>query len=281
MSLIDILQKDRDFLIIITNNIKCVLDDIMEQIKLSHCSDKNNASICGKCRFCREFADNRYHYIFRIEKDRTKQKIGIEKMREYEHYFYMKIENGYKKYFFIQEAEDLSVDAQNHMLKTLEEIPDNTFFFFLCRNINNILPTVLSRGRKLFLHSEAEEKLWGDCEELKNVYQCFMDFWASQKKRDINLYETLKSDILLKKNFNYEEKKVLLRFLLDKIGNKIMQDSTSLQIPHLLYVVEEVLEMIMQLKYNVTLELYIMDLYIKILKWKNLRDDSVSTLPNR
>ncbi len=252
-----------------------VYELILEQIKASHClfdslklSNVENLSACNKCESCREFLDKRYHYIFKITKDNGKQNIEIEKIREWENYFYMKVENKYKKYFFVENAESLSIEAQNHMLKILEEIPNNTFFFFLCRSINNVLPTILSRGRKFFVHSDSEEEVWDDYEELKNIYQYIVDFWSSQKKRDINLYEMLKSNILLKKDINYEEKKVLLKLLLYRIGNKIIHDFR--QQSYLLYVVEEILELIMQLKYNVTLELYIMDLYIKIVKWKEL-----------
>lgn len=271
MNIISELAKERGFFIVLTNNMHQTFELILEQIKSSRClSYSSKLSACNSCESCKEFVDNRYYYIFKFTKNDVKQIISIEKIREWENYFYMKVENKYKKYFIVENAENLTVEAQNHMLKILEEIPNNTFFFFLCKNINSVLPTILSRARKFFVHSEVKEEVWDEYEELKNIYQYIVDFWSFQKKKDINLYEMLKNNIILNKNINYEEKQTLLKLLLDRIGNKIIQDFKHS--PYLLYIVEEILELIMRLKYNIGLEVYIMDLYIKIVKWKNLQN---------
>lgn len=269
MKLIAQLKKNTGFSVILTNNIQKAYESVLEQIKLSRCANITSTNACNECISCNEFINKKYHYIFRIGKEREKQNISIEKIREYENYFYMKVENGYKKYFFIEEAETLSIEAQNHMLKILEEIPANTFFFFLCKNINNIIPTILSRGTKTFIKDNIDEDFGEDYKELKETYQYIVDFWYSQKKRDITLYEKLKDTILFKDNLDYEEKKTIMKFLLYKFGKKIMEDCK--QNIYLLYIVEEILDFIMQLKYNITLELFVLHLYIKILKWKNIQ----------
>lgn len=266
------LKKKTGFFVVITDDIPKSFNLLLEQIKLSRCTNSILTSPCNQCAFCKEFVENRYYYIFKITKNKAEQNISIDEIRNHENYFYMKVENNYKKYFFVEEAESLSVDAQNHMLKILEEIPDNTFFFFLCLNINTLLPTILSRSKKLFLKWATQEDSWGDYGRFKNIYQYILDFWYSPKKRDVNLYTILKENILLSNDIKYEQKKDVLKFLLDRLANQVFKDCYHQ--PYLANIVEELIDMIAQLKYNVTLELYILNLYIKILKWKNLIQSS-------
>ena len=51
-----------------------------------------------------------------------------------------------KKLFIIFEADLMNVNAQNKLLKTIEDADDNTTFLFLCQSLTNILPTVKSRA---------------------------------------------------------------------------------------------------------------------------------------
>lgn len=48
-------------------------------------------------------------------------------------------------------ADDMNENAQNALLKTLEEPYPNTLILLLCENIGHLLPTILSRCKKLYL----------------------------------------------------------------------------------------------------------------------------------
>lgn len=52
-----------------------------------------------------------------------------------------------RKVAVIPDAEDLNQDAQNVLLKTLEEPPADSLIILLCRSTGSFLPTVLSRCR--------------------------------------------------------------------------------------------------------------------------------------
>ena len=52
-----------------------------------------------------------------------------------------------KKVVIIKLMEDLSEEAQNSLLKITEEPPSNAVFFFLSKDENRVLPTLLSRFR--------------------------------------------------------------------------------------------------------------------------------------
>ncbi|OGH11246.1 MAG: hypothetical protein A2857_06500 [Candidatus Levybacteria bacterium RIFCSPHIGHO2_01_FULL_36_15] len=43
-------------------------------------------------------------------------------------------------------SEDMTIEAQNALLKTLEELPENTDVIILCSNKENLLPTIISRS---------------------------------------------------------------------------------------------------------------------------------------
>ena len=58
---------------------------------------------------------------------------------------------GGEKLFFIKDADKLRPDAQNKLLKILEEPPKNVHFFLSANTEGAILDTVKSRSRKLYL----------------------------------------------------------------------------------------------------------------------------------
>lgn len=54
-------------------------------------------------------------------------------------------------------ADNLTAEAQNALLKTLEEDTDTTVYMLLIQNETNMLETILSRGVKHYVKSESEE----------------------------------------------------------------------------------------------------------------------------
>ena len=54
-------------------------------------------------------------------------------------------------------ADDMNENAQNALLKTLEEPYPNTLILLLCESIGHLLPTILSRCKKLYLNAPTKE----------------------------------------------------------------------------------------------------------------------------
>lgn len=77
---------------------------------------------------------------------------------------YMKPYHGHAKVFIIDEAELLGNEAQNLLLKTLEEPPPNTFFILITTRPDTLLPTILSRCQSLLFGvlSAQEMSTWQD-----------------------------------------------------------------------------------------------------------------------
>ena len=78
--------------------------------------------------------------------------LGIERVRQLVSWVSRKPFTRSYKLILIQSAERLSIDAQNALLKTLEEPPTETFIFVATRNTETLLPTIRSRCTPLTLH---------------------------------------------------------------------------------------------------------------------------------
>ncbi len=77
------------------------------------------------------------------------------------------------KILVVSLAEQMNVNAQNAFLKTLEEPFDKTLIFLLTENPAKLLPTILSRCQKIYLHPmsvlELTKKIKQDYPEEENV----------------------------------------------------------------------------------------------------------------
>lgn len=83
--------------------------------------------------------------ISKLEKIRS---IGIDISREVIEFVSRTSFSGYKFVIF-SEFENLTLDAQNSLLKTVEEPPKGVFFILLTSNYNKVLPTIRSRTFKI------------------------------------------------------------------------------------------------------------------------------------
>lgn len=118
------------------------------------------AAPCGTCRTCQRIAEGKHADVVIISKttgrdarDRKKStEIGIDTVRE----FLQKNCNlppyeGKAKVYIIDDAELMSVEAANCILKTLEEPPSHVVIILLTTQENLLLPTVVSRCQRFEL----------------------------------------------------------------------------------------------------------------------------------
>lgn len=119
---------------------------------------------CGTCRTCQRIAEGKYPDVIIINKnsgrdpkDRRKTtEISIDTIRE----FIQKSSNlppyeGKYKIFIIDDADLMSVEAANCLLKTLEEPPQHIVIILLTAEENTLLPTVISRCQRFELKPAA------------------------------------------------------------------------------------------------------------------------------
>lgn len=101
---------------------------------------------CGVCPSCKQFLGNNHPDVIYVTRAPDKASIGVDSIRD-------QINNDVEikpfsspyKIYIIDEAQKLTVEAQNALLKTLEEPPEYAIIILLTNNLNSILETVQSR----------------------------------------------------------------------------------------------------------------------------------------
>lgn len=106
---------------------------------------------CLKCRSCRQALTGNHPDIIQVlhEKPNT---IGVEDIRsQVNGDIQIRPYNGKYKIYVIRDADKMTVQAQNALLKTMEEPPAYAVLMLLANNADMLLPTILSRCVRLNL----------------------------------------------------------------------------------------------------------------------------------
>ena len=100
---------------------------------------------CGECRSCKQTKNDNQPDIITIKHEKPAS-IGVEDIREQLNGDIMiKPYSSPYKIYIIPEADLLTVQAQNALLKTIEEPPAYAVIFLLTENADTLLPTIRSR----------------------------------------------------------------------------------------------------------------------------------------
>ncbi|MCR5720632.1 MAG: DNA polymerase III subunit delta [Lachnospiraceae bacterium] len=122
------------------------------------CEDSANAP-CGKCHACIQSQNNNNPDIIKITKDKLTS-ISVDNIREnLNQDIDIKPYNGRYKIYIIIDAENMNTEAQNALLKTLEEPPEYGMIMLLTSGIEKLLPTIQSRCITLNLLPVSDEKV--------------------------------------------------------------------------------------------------------------------------
>lgn len=105
---------------------------------------KGESKPCFTCPTCIRFLDGTHPDVKMISGDKS---IGVDVIREAvrltgEHSY-----EGGHRVILIRRAEKMTAQAQNCLLKTLEEPPEDTVFLLTAEEASSLLPTVVSRCR--------------------------------------------------------------------------------------------------------------------------------------
>ena len=90
--------------------------------------------------------------------DSKKNSFHVKMVRDIKESVYTRPNDGDYKVYILCRAEDMTAEAQNALLKMLEEPPEDTVFFITCRNRMKIPSTVISRCVPIALSPVTEEE---------------------------------------------------------------------------------------------------------------------------
>ena len=107
--------------------------------------ERQGGEMCGECLPCRKVLEGVHSDVVLVDGRAQPERFKVEPMRELRAGAYRSPSEGRAKVYVIAEAQLLSREAQNILLKVIEEPPEDTFFLFTCDNKFRLLPTILSR----------------------------------------------------------------------------------------------------------------------------------------
>lgn len=112
---------------------------------------------CGTCPKCKKVLSGNFVDMMVIEEENGS--IKIDQIRQVGEFIANRPMEAQRKFVIIKNASAMVEQAQNSLLKNLEQPPQDTTFLLLSQSINGILPTIQSRCVMLSFRSMPEEQI--------------------------------------------------------------------------------------------------------------------------
>lgn len=163
-----------------------------EFARLILCLSENRG--CGTCSSCIKFNSGNNPDFIELEPDGNS--IKILQIREMQENIYQKPIVSNKKVIIINDSDKMTEEAQNSLLKTLEEPPEYVVIILIASNENKLLNTIKSRCLKISFSNLSVEDISKYIEQ-KNIFP----------KPSENILKTCNGSLgkLIKINENLEE----------------------------------------------------------------------------
>lgn len=163
---------------------------------------------CNTCKSCIEFDSNNNPDFLYIEPDGNS--VKIEQIRYIQRKIQEKPIISNKKVYIINDADKMTTEAQNCLLKTLEEPPEYSTIILIGSNENMFLSTIKSRCMIIHFSKIEDEKIRKYLEEkyeLKDIKQNMLEMFQG----------SIGKAVLLKdKKEQYEKIEVIVKSLKQK-----------------------------------------------------------------
>lgn len=98
--------------------------------------------------------------VFRLRKLEDKHEIGVEQAREFSSRLALSSFTDSYRVGIIHEAEALSLEAANALLKSLEEAHDKVIVFLISEQSDLLPATIVSRSQQIIFHPVASEEVY-------------------------------------------------------------------------------------------------------------------------
>ncbi|MCI8345793.1 MAG: DNA polymerase III subunit delta' [Clostridia bacterium] len=174
---------------------------------------QNDIKPCNKCKSCIEFENNNNPDFTMINND--EKVIKIDQIREMNKKITEKPITSNKKVYIINNSDTMTKEAQNSLLKTLEEPPEYAVIILIASNENKLLNTIRSRTIKINFNKLKDKELLeymakNNIEALKNNMLLFAD---GSIEKVLKIKENEETYIQIENLINNLEKKSLIYIL--------------------------------------------------------------------
>ena len=175
--------------------------------------EKGESEPCQECHSCKQALSQNHPDIIRITHEKPNS-IGVEDIRsQINNDVMIKPYSGSKKIYIVNEGEVMTAQAQNALLKTLEEPPEYAVILILTTNEEAMLPTILSRCIVLHMKPVEDAKIKNFLMETMEVPNYKADVCAAFARGNIGKAKMLASS----EDFDKikEEALILLKYIKD------------------------------------------------------------------
>lgn len=165
---VDLNMNSHSYLFIGTDGIgKKLIAKEFSKMLLCNEKDSNNGGYCNKCKSCMEFSSNNNPDFFLINPDGNS--IKIEQIREMQRKIIEEPIISTRKVYIIDDSDKMTKEAQNALLKTLEEPPRFVVIILIGSNENNFLTTIKSRCNIIRFNNIPDEEIKRYLEEKYSI----------------------------------------------------------------------------------------------------------------
>ncbi len=158
---------------------KLIAKSIAASLSCKH-HDSSDSIPCMSCINCEKIFSDVSPDVILLNSD-SKTSISVSLIRELKNHTYMSSNELEYKAYIIDEADKMTVQAQNAFLKILEEPITNVIYFLLCENSQMLLPTIISRAP--VIRTTPIEK--------KQVFDYLLKTQNSNSKEDLSIIASL------------------------------------------------------------------------------------------
>jgi DNA polymerase III subunit delta' len=114
---------------------------------------------CGQCKACRTFESGNHPDAIFIGREEGKTRIAVSQIRQVRALLDYPPNGTQGRVVIFEKAEEMTAEAQNALLKTLEEPGTRTYLLLTTSQPSQLLPTVISRCSRLELSPLSDETL--------------------------------------------------------------------------------------------------------------------------
>jgi DNA polymerase-3 subunit gamma/tau len=199
--------------------------------KAINCQNRKKGEFepCNKCSSCLEIIEGRSMDLIEID---AASHRGIEEVRELKDGIKFAPTKGKYKVYIIDESHQITKEAANALLKTLEEPPPHAVFILATTEIHKMIPTILSRCQRFDFKrlslSEILKKIETICQKEKiDIEKPALELIAKKAEGSMRDAESLLDQIFTL----FGNKKITLkdvREILGMTGSQTIIDFTDL-----------------------------------------------------
>lgn len=185
------------------NNYSKSYEMIISFVKSLLCENKDGVVNCNECSICKRIDNGDYPEFLVISPDGLY--IKKQQIIDLQLAFSRTAVEGKRRVYIIKDCDKMRLEAANSILKFLEEPEDNIIAILMTNNINNVLPTIISRCKVIKLNNNENEVVNIDS-ELEDIAFSF-----------VSLLEEKGIDVII------DEKKILGDLLSSKDRGRLIQ----------------------------------------------------------